>query len=198
VGQGDVEALTRAAVLLTFVKPPCPKWFMYSHITRLSSISERTSLQLIIKSRIGTALAFNKLRIGRGTARGRKQMAAIQRDRLRIFNTSKLISIVVLSSLVVLSGCNHKTRAASRTISASTDASGSHPGSADIPGPVMVTCVSATDDTGTVTPPACVISAPGTSGVVKIGDKVAATAAGNVVLTCQGKGTLACTAQIEE
>jgi len=25
-----------------------------------------------------------------------------------------------------------------------------------------------------------------------IGDKVAATAAGNVVLTCQGKGTLAC------
>ena len=125
-------------------------------------------------------------------------MAAIQRDRLRIFNTSKLISIVVLSSFVVLSGCNHKTRAASRTISASTDASGSHPGSADIPGPVMVTCVSATDDTGTATPPACVISAPGTSGVVKIGDKVAATAAGNVVLTCQGKGTLACTAQIEE
>ena len=126
-------------------------------------------------------------------------MAAIQRDRLRIFiNTSKLISIVVLSSLVVLSGCNHKTRAASRTISASTDASGSHPGSADIPGPVMVTCVSATDDTGTVTPPACVINAPGTSGVVKIGDKVAATAAGNIVLTCQGKGTLACTAQIEE
>jgi len=32
-------------------------------------------------------------------------MAAIQRDCLRIFiNTSKLISIVVLSSLVVLSG----------------------------------------------------------------------------------------------
>src|SRR5258705_2360724 len=71
VGQGDVEALTRAAVLLTFVNPPRPQWFMYSHITRLSSISERTSLRLIIKLRIGTALAFNNLRIGRGTARGR-------------------------------------------------------------------------------------------------------------------------------
>ena len=112
--------------------------------------------------------------------------------------TLKVISTIALGSLAVLSACNHKVRAESRTISASSNASGSHTGSADIAGPVMVTCVSATDDTGTVTPPACVIDAPGTSGVVKIGDKVAATAAGNVVLTCQGKGTLTCTARIEE
>ena len=126
-------------------------------------------------------------------------MTTIQRKHIEIFiNTSKFISIVGICSLAVLSGCNHKARAALRTISASSDAAGSHPSSADIPGPVTVTCVSATDDTGTVTPPACVINAPGTSGVVKIGDKVAATAAGNVVLTCQGKGTLTCTARIEE
>src|SRR6202035_4019792 len=97
-----------------------------------------------------------------------------------------------------LSACNHKVRAESRKISASSDAAGSHPGSADVSGPVAVTCVSATDDTGTVTPPACIIDAPGTGGVVKIGDKVAVTGAGRVVLTCQGRGRLACTARIEE
>jgi hypothetical protein len=123
----------------------------------------------------------------------------IDRDRLGIFfNTSKFISIVVLSSLAILYGCNHQARASSRTISASSDASGSHAGSAKITGPVIVTCVSATDDTGTATPPACVVDAPGAGGAVKIGDKVTATGAGNVVLTCQGKGTLACTAKIEE
>jgi len=123
----------------------------------------------------------------------------IDRDRLGIFfDTSKFISIVVLSSLAILYGCNHQARASSRTISASSDASGSHTGSAKITGPVIVTCVSATDDTGTATPPACVVDAPGAGGVVKIGDKVTATGAGNVVLTCQGKGTLACTAKIEE
>jgi len=123
----------------------------------------------------------------------------IDRDRLGIFfDTSKFISIVVLSFLAILYGCNHQARASSRTISASSDASGSHAGSAKITGPVIVTCVSATDDTGTATPPACVVDAPGAGGVVKIGDKVTATGAGNVVLTCQGKGTLACTAKIEE
>jgi len=123
----------------------------------------------------------------------------IDRDRLGIFfDTSKFISIVVLSSLAILYGCNHQARASSRTISASSDASGSHAGSTKITGPVIVTCISATDDTGTATPPACVVDAPGAGGVVKIGDKVTATGAGNVVLTCQGKGTLACTAKIEE
>lgn len=112
--------------------------------------------------------------------------------------TLKVISIIALGSLAVLSGCNHKVRAESRTISASSNASGSHNGSADVAGPVMVTCVSATDDTGTATPPACVIDAPGTHGVVKIGDKVAVAGAGKVLLSCQGKGTLDCTAQIEE
>jgi len=126
-------------------------------------------------------------------------MANVDRDRKRLFvNASKFISIVALSSIAVLSGCNHQARASSRTISAKSDASGNHPASTKINGPVMVTCVSATDDTGTATPPACVIDAPGASGVVKIGDKVALSAAGNVVLTCQGKGTLTCTAKIEE
>lgn len=111
---------------------------------------------------------------------------------------SKSIFIVAISSLAVLSACNRKVRAESRVISASSDSSGSHPGSADVSGPATVTCVSATDDTGTVTPPACIIAAPGTSGIVKIGDKVTVAGAGSVALTCQGKGTLACTARIEE
>ena len=112
--------------------------------------------------------------------------------------TLKVISVVAFGSLGLLSGCNHKVRAASRTISASSNASGSHTGSADVAGPVMVTCVSATDDAGSAIPPACVIDAPGTHGVVKIGDKVAVAGAGEVLLSCQGKGTLHCTAQIEE
>ena len=112
--------------------------------------------------------------------------------------TSKVISIVAISCLVVLSACDHKVREASRTISASADSTGSHPGDADVPGPVAVTCVSATDDTGIATPPACIIDAPGTNGVVKIGDKVTVTGSGKVLLSCQGKGTLACTARIEE
>jgi hypothetical protein len=109
---------------------------------------------------------------------------------------SKAISIAAVCSLAVLLGCSHRT--APKTISASSDPTGNHPASADISGPVAVTCVSATDDSGTVTSPACVISAPGTNGVVKIGDKVAVATAGNVLLTCQGKGALACTARIEE
>ena len=198
MGQGDVEVLTQAAVLLALeaLRPHVTDVFADNPPFLNVQVDE---FQDHIIFRIGTALAFNKLRIGRGRARGRKQMATVQNERMRMFiNTSKLISIVVLSSLLALSGCNHKTRAASRTISASTDATGSHAGSTEITGPVSITCVSATDDTGTVTPPACVINAPGTSGVVKIGDKVAVTSAGNIVLTCQGKGTLACTAQIEE
>jgi hypothetical protein len=132
-------------------------------------------------------------------------MAAICRQRVIAIHTQRLIQkllftvafIVVISSLRVLSGCNRNTRPALRNIFASSDASGNHSGTADVTGPVTVTCVSAMDDTGTATSPACVIDAPGTNGVVKIGDKVAVTAAGKVVLSCQGKGTLACTARIE-
>ena len=110
--------------------------------------------------------------------------------------TKRVMFIAAVGSLAILSGCNHRVRT-SKTISASSDATGSHPASADVEGPVTVTCVSATDDSGSVTPPACVVAAPGTSAVVKIGDKVAVSAAGKVTLACQGKGKLACTAQIE-
>jgi hypothetical protein len=112
--------------------------------------------------------------------------------------TSKLITIAAISCLAILSGCSRKVRAESRTISASSDASGSHPGDAELSGPATITCVSATDETGAATPPACVIDAPGTHGVVKIGDKVAIAGAGKILLSCQGKGNLACTARIEE
>jgi hypothetical protein len=111
-------------------------------------------------------------------------------------STSKVIFVLLLSSLSVLSGCSHKPQ--SKTISATSDASGNHAGTADISGPATVTCVSATDDTGTVTPPTCVIAAPGTNGVVKIGEKIVVASAGTVALNCQGKGTLTCTARIEE
>ena len=111
--------------------------------------------------------------------------------------TTKIIFIVALISLVTLSACSRKVRAESRTISASSNASGSHIGPADVGGPVTVTCVSATDDSGSAIPPACVIDAPGTKGVVKIGDKVAVAGAGRVVLSCKGNGNLDCIARIE-
>src|ERR1700680_2659358 len=79
-----------------------------------------------------------------------KNTIAIYRE---IFMTQKITLIIALGSLAVLSACNRKVRTESRTISASSDASGSHVGIADVPGPVTVTCVSATDDTGSATPP---------------------------------------------
>jgi hypothetical protein len=111
--------------------------------------------------------------------------------------TAKVVFVAALSFWVVATGCSRKVRAETRTISASSDASGNHPGSAQVDGPVMVTCVSATGDGGGL-PPACIIDGPGGSGVVKIGDQVTVGAAGKVVLTCQGQGTLSCTARIEE
>lgn len=111
---------------------------------------------------------------------------------------SKTMCAVAIASLAILSGCTHKVSAAPKTISASSDSSGSHPGNAMVGGPAEVTCISATDESGGAPPPTCIIAGPGTDAVVDIGNKVAIRAAGNVVLTCKGKGALACTAQIEE
>jgi hypothetical protein len=110
----------------------------------------------------------------------------------------KLYSIVLVGSMALLFACSHKTRADSKKISATADSKGSHPATTAVNGPVVVTCISATDDSGKATPPACVVDGPGASGVVDIGRKVAITGAGNVVLSCHGSGTLACTAEIEE
>jgi len=111
---------------------------------------------------------------------------------------SKVCSVLAISSAVLFFGCSHKAHADSKTISASSDSKGNHPASSAVQGPVQITCVSATDDSGNPTPPACVIDGPGTTGVVDVGHKVAITSAGNVTLTCKGAGTLACTARIDE
>jgi hypothetical protein len=111
--------------------------------------------------------------------------------------TSKITSSVAVSAMLLFA-CQHKTHADTKTLSASSDSKGDHPSKAAVNGPVEVTCVTATDDSGTATPPACVIAGPGTDGAVEIGHKVAITGAGNVVLTCRGKGALTCTARIEE
>ena len=89
--------------------------------------------------------------------------------------TSKIILVVAVSFLLVSTGCSRKVRAEGRTVSASSDSSdssdssGNHPGTAEVNGPVMVTCVSATGDSGDLPP--CIIDGPGGSGVVKVGDK---------------------------
>ncbi len=101
-------------------------------------------------------------------------------------NLWKVVSIVAISS-AGLFACNHKA-----------DSKGSHSASAVVNGPVEVTCVSATDDSGKPTPPACIIDGPGADGAVDIGHKVAIVSAGNIVLTCRGSGNLACTARIDE
>jgi len=112
-------------------------------------------------------------------------------------NLWKVVSIVAISS-AGLFACNHKAHVDSKTISASSDSKGSHSASAVVNGPVEVTCVSATDDSGKPTPPACIIDGPGADGAVDIGHKVAIVSAGNIVLTCRGSGNLACTARIDE
>jgi hypothetical protein len=111
---------------------------------------------------------------------------------------SKVCSLLAISSMVFLFGCSHKAHADSKTISASSDSNGKHPANSAVQGPVEITCVSATDDSGNPTPPACVIDGPGTAGVVDVGHKVAITGTGNVTLTCKGSGALACTARIDE
>ena len=110
---------------------------------------------------------------------------------------TKALSVVAITCMTFVAACGHKAKQ-SKTVSASADSKGSHPANATVDGPVEVTCVTATDDSGNVAPPACVIDAPGTSGVVDIGHKVTVAGAGNVVLTCKGSGTLNCTARIED
>lgn len=112
---------------------------------------------------------------------------------------SKAICAVAIISLVIFSACNHKVSAAPKTIAASSDAGGSHPGNTTVDGPAEVTCVTATDESqGAPPPPTCVVTGPGTNALVDIGNRVAISAAGNVVLTCKGKGALACTAEIDQ
>jgi hypothetical protein len=110
---------------------------------------------------------------------------------------TKVLSVVALTCMTLVVACNHKAKQ-SKIIAASADSKGTHPANATVNGPVAVTCVSATDDSGNATPPACVIEAPGTSGVVDVGHKVEIAGTGDVVLTCKGSGTLNCTARIEE
>jgi hypothetical protein len=112
-------------------------------------------------------------------------------------NLSKALSVLTFSSALLLFACGHKAHADSKAMSASSDSKGSHPATSAVTGPVEVTCVSATDDSGNPTPPACIIDGPGAAGVVDIGHKVAITGAGTVSLTCRGSGTLACTARID-
>ena len=111
---------------------------------------------------------------------------------------SKVFTVLAISSAMLLFACNRKAHADSKTITATSDSKGSHPSTAAVTGPVEVTCVSATDDSGKPLPPACNVDGPGTSGAVDIGHKVAIIGAGNVVLSCKGAGNLACTAKIED
>jgi hypothetical protein len=112
--------------------------------------------------------------------------------------STKALLVVALSFMTIVVACNRSAQKKTKTISASSDSKGAHSANATTSGPVQITCVSATDDSGNTTPPACIIDAPGTSGVVDIGHKVAVAGAGSVILTCRGSGTLNCTAQIEE
>jgi hypothetical protein len=111
---------------------------------------------------------------------------------------TKTLLVMALGLMTIAEACNRSAPKQAKTISASSDSKGVHSANTTTSGPVRITCVSATDDSGNATPPACIIDAPGTSGVVDIGHKVAVAGAGNVILTCRGSGTLNCTAQIEE
>ena len=113
-----------------------------------------------------------------------------------MWTVSKAVLVAAVSCLV-LSGCS-KVRGGLKTITAKVDSTGMHPGNAAVNGPVHVTCVSAVSDNGSVVPPTCVVTAPGTDGVVEVGKTIATNGAGTVVLTCKGEGNLNCVARIEE
>jgi hypothetical protein len=105
--------------------------------------------------------------------------------------------LVAAVSCMVLVGCS-KVRGAPRTISAKSDETGMQAGDAAVTGSVRITCVTAVSESGSEVPPTCVVTAPGTDGVVEIGKTVATDGAGTVTLTCKGKGDLKCIARIDQ
>ena len=87
-----------------------------------------------------------------------------------------------------------------QNLSARNDETGQHPGTAEVAGPAQVVCTSAVSDVKTPSPkPSCNISGPGLPGNVNVGDKVLESGSGNIVLTCNGQGTVVtCSATITE
>jgi len=111
------------------------------------------------------------------------------------------IAIISLLILVVLAvtfqSYAQRTRGPMVTsLSASIDKDGPHPDKAEIKGPAPITCISTITDDPHSPKPACKITAPGFSGILKQGEKADATGAGTVTLACTGTGWVRCRARI--
>jgi hypothetical protein len=112
------------------------------------------------------------------------------------------ISIISLLAVAVLalgySGNAQRVRPGKVTsLQATTDKTGSHPATAKIAGPALITCMNAVSETPNAQPaPSCHIVAPGFDANVIKGNTAKATGAGDVTLTCAGRGYLRCDARI--
>jgi hypothetical protein len=91
-----------------------------------------------------------------------------------------------------------RNRAKVHSMQATSDASGAHADKFDADGAVTITCLAAFSETPNARPePACRISAPGFSGIMKKGDTAKTTGAGAITLTCTGPGNLRCSARVD-
>jgi hypothetical protein len=82
------------------------------------------------------------------------------------------------------------------SLSASIEKDGPHPDNAEIKGPAPIMCISTITDDPKSPKPACKITAPGFSGILREGEKANATDAGTVTLSCTRTGWVRCRARI--
>jgi hypothetical protein len=82
------------------------------------------------------------------------------------------------------------------SLSASIEKDSPHPDKAEIKGPAPIMCISTITDDPHSPKPACKITAPGFSGILKEGEKADATEAGTVTVSCTGTGWVRCRARI--
>jgi hypothetical protein len=117
-------------------------------------------------------------------------------------NSRYITYLVLCSTATILVFClaanAQRTRAAKVTsLQATRDGGVQHPATADIAGPVPITCLSIFSETpNSQAAMSCHITAPGFTGNLNKGEKVNATGAGTVTLTCNGPGNLRCSARI--
>jgi len=92
-------------------------------------------------------------------------------------------------------------QARTRTVHATQTATcNRHPAKVAVQGPASVTCVNPTQSLQKPgNPPAsCYVTGPGVAQQVPNGGNVEISGAGTVILSCQGSGSLSCSARIED
>ena len=108
---------------------------------------------------------------------------------------------VVLVVVLLLTGLPQVVQARTRTIHATqTGNCNRHPATVAVQGPASVTCLNPTQSLQKPgNPPAsCYVTGPGVAQQVPNGGGVEVSGAGKVTLSCNGSGSLTCSARIED